>query len=150
MIFDRTAEDISTALSIRAEKVQKGIELTESDITALERGTLTYNTLNRIENKQDEQQTRLNDMAYSVTLFGNKVWDATQIYSQAEFDRVLANLEKLKQAFYTLKETPAIPDSNYRRYDTINAVEKILNDIDVVIADIISHYRQCGDIVCGE
>lgn len=150
MIFDRTAEDISTAISVRSEKLQKGISLTEEDIQALERGFLTINTLNRIESKQDEQQKKLNDMAYIVSLFSSKVWDATQIYSQVEFDRVLENLEKLKQAFYTLKETPAIPDRNYRRYDTINAVEKILNDIDVVIADIISHYRQCGDISCGE
>lgn len=150
MIFDRTAEDISTAISVRSEKLQKGISLTEEDIQALERGFLTINTLNRIESKQDEQQKRLNDMAYSVALFRNKVWDATQIYSQVEFDRVLANLEKLSQAFYTLKETPAIPNHNYRRYDTINAVEKILNDIDVVIADIISNYKYCGDIICGE
>ena len=54
MIFDRTQNDVDTAILIRSEKVQNFETLTESEIATLEKGTLTINTLNRIENKQSE------------------------------------------------------------------------------------------------
>ena len=50
MIFDRTQEDIEKAYELRS-KLQNGDSLTESEMTLLERGTLTINTLNRIEEK---------------------------------------------------------------------------------------------------
>ena len=33
---------------------------------------------------------------------------------------------------------------------SINALEKILHDLDVMINDVKSHYRQCGAFECGE
>ena len=53
MIFDRTQNDVDTAIRLRREKVQTFQELTESEIVILEKGTLTINTLNRIESKQE-------------------------------------------------------------------------------------------------
>ena len=150
MIFDRTIEDINAAISIRADKVQKGVKLTESDIIALERGTLTYNTLNRIENKQEELKNLFYNMGYMTETIINKLWDNSGIYSQAEFDRLIENTEKLKRAFFVYLDTPIIPNNNYRQYNTMNAVEKILYDVDVMINDIKSHYRICGVAVCGE
>lgn len=150
MIYDRTMADVTTAISIRAEKVQKGIELTESDITALERGTLTYNTLNRIENKQEELKNLFYDIGYTTETITNKMWDKSGIYAQEEFDRLIENTEKLKRAFFVYSDTPIIPNNNYKQYNTINAVEKILYDLDVMINDIKSHYRICGVAVCGE
>lgn len=150
MIYDRTMADVTTAISIRAEKVQKGVELTESDITALERGTLTYNTLNRIENKQEELKNLFYDMGYTTETIINKMWDSSGIYKQEEFDRLIENTEKLKRAFFVYSDTPIIPNNDYRQYNTINAVEKILYDLDVMINDIKSHYRICGVAVCGE
>lgn len=150
MIYDRTMADVTTALSIRAEKVQKGVELTEDDIIALERGTLTYNTLNRIENKQEELKNLFYDMGYTTETITNKMWDSSGIYAQEEFDRLIENTEKLKRAFFVYSDTPIIPNNNYRQYNTINAVEKILYDLDVMINDIKSHYRICGVAVCGE
>ena len=54
MIFDRTQEDVDTAVRLRNEKVKEFKNLTNEEINTLERGTITINTLNRIENKQTE------------------------------------------------------------------------------------------------
>lgn len=150
MIYDRTMADVTTAISIRAEKVQKGVSLTSEDIVALERGTLTYNTLNRIENKQEELKNLFFDMGYSVDDMSHSVWNNKDIFKQSDFDRILDNEEKLKNAFFVYKDTPKIANNNYRIYSTINEVEKILFDLDVMINDIKSHYAICGAIVCGE
>ena len=66
-----------------------------------------------------------------------------------EFDRILRNIEILRNAFFVYKDTPDIPDNNYRKYQTINDVEKIIDDLDVMINDVKSHYRECGTFESG-
>ena len=149
MIFDRTQADIDRAIDIRANKVQKNIELSKSDIAQLERGFLTINTLNSIENKQQELKNLFNSDAYFVKDFENRVWTYTDYFKQADFDRILNNLNKLKKAYFVYSTTSLVSDDNYRRYQTINAVEHILHDLDVMLSDLKSHYRQCGDTECG-
>lgn len=149
MIIDRTQADVDMALKIRAEKIQKFLELGESDITQLERGFLTINTLNRIEEKQQELKNLFNSDAYFVENFNSQFWTYTDYFKQADFDRILDNLNKLKQAYFVYSTAPQVTDDNYRKYQTINAVEHILNDLDLMISDVKSHYRQCGDTECG-
>ena len=150
MIFDRTQKDIDTALDIRANKVQKFLELTEEEIATLEKGFLTINTLNRIEDKQTELKNLFNSLGYYNVNVYNKKWDYIDIFKQEDFDRILRNLQGLINAFFVYKDTPDVPENNYRRYQVINDAEKILFDMDVMINDIKSHYRECGTFVCGE
>ena len=79
MIFDRTQNDVDTAIRLRNEKAKTFQELTESEIAILEKGTMTINTLNRIENKQEELKNLFNEMGYWNTPMTNKVW-AKMIY----------------------------------------------------------------------
>lgn len=150
MIFDRTQNDVDTAIRLRIEKVQNFQELTESEIATLEKGTLTINTLNRIENKQEILKGLFNEMGYWNTSISTRQWAYTDIFEGAQFDRILHNLEVLRQAFFVYKDAPNMPDSNYRKYQTINDVEKILYDLDVMISDVKSHYRECGTFESGE
>lgn len=149
MIFDRTQNDVDTAIRLRREKVQTFQELTESEIAILEKGTLTINTLNRIENKQDELKNLFNDMGYWNTPITNKVWGENDIFNVDEFQRMLDNTNVLRQAFFTYKNTPNTPPISYH-YNDINALEKILFDLDVMINDVKSKYKRCGTFRCGE
>ena len=149
MIFDRTQNDVDTAIRIRAEKVQTFAELTDADVTALERGTITINTLNRVEEKQEELKNIFNDMGYWNTPIINKAWDATQIFDVDDLERIFSNTEVLKQAFYEYKSTPKTPTARYH-YQNINDIEKILYDLDKMIEDVKSRFRECGTFECGE
>lgn len=149
MIFDRTQNDVDTAIRLRNEKVQKFKELTEEEIGILEKGTLTINTLNRIEQKQEELKNLLNEIGYWNTSVKSENWQYSDFFKQEDFDRILENLISLMDAFFVYSYTPKVPDNNYRKYQTTNDVEKILNDIDVMINDVKSHYRECGNFECG-
>ena len=149
MIFDRTQNDVDTAILLRDTKVKKFEELTENEIATLEKGTLTINTLNRIEDKQRELKNLLDADVYFVENFESKSWNYTDYFKQADFDRILDNLSKLKRSYFVYSTTPKVTDNNYRRYQTINAVEHILNDLDLMINDVKSNYRQCGNAECG-
>lgn len=149
MIFNRTQADVDTALSIRKEKVQTFTELTESDITTLERGMLTINTLNRIEEKQAELKGLFNDMGYWNTPVVNKTWNYDDVFYTDDFQRIIDNTNVLRNAFFVYADTPATPPISFG-YEDINSLEKILFDLDVMINDIKSNYRQCGTFECGE
>lgn len=150
MIFDRTSEDVANAKKIRDEKVKSFAELTEEDIETLERGMLTVNTLNRIESKQAELKKKLDEVYYFTAPFITRTWEYTDFFKQEDFDRILSNLNVLRVAFYTFRDTPLLPISNYRRYEVINDTEKILFDIERMIDDLKALWRECGTFECGE
>lgn len=152
MIFDRTQNDVDTAIILRRDKVQKFQALTESEIATLEKGTLTINTLNRIETKQEELKNLFNDIGYWNTPITNKQWTVNDIFDnngERDFQRILDNTNVLRQAFFVYKATPNTPPISYY-WDDINSLEKILYDLDVMINDVKSNYRECGTFESGE
>ena len=149
MIFDRTQNDVDTAILLRNTKVKKFETLTESDIATLEKGMLTINTLNRIETKQEELKNLFNEIGYWNTPIINKTWGENDIFNADEFQRILDNTNVLRNAFFVYKATPNTPPISYHWQD-INALEKILYDLDVMINDVKSNYRECGTFYCGE
>ena len=149
MITNRTQYDVDTAILIRNTKVKKFEALTESEIAILEKGMFTLNTLNRIEEKQEDLKGIFNDMGYWNVPITNKSWDNTQIFDENEFQRIIYNTSVLRQAFFVYKDTPNTPPISYHWQD-INALEKILYDLDVMINDVKSHYRECGTFESGE
>ena len=82
MIFDRIQEDVNSAISLRNSKVKAFEDLTREEINILERGTITINTLNRIENKQAEISELLSQLSINVNI-ENKNWEEIQIFNQA-------------------------------------------------------------------
>lgn len=148
MIFDRTISDVRKAEDIRRNKVQKRATLTDADITALERGTLSLDTLNRVELKQAELAQTLTKMGYPVACV-NHAWADTNIFDEAEFLRICDNNANLRRAFFVFKNTPADAVPMYR-YDQINALEHILYDLEQMITFTKLHYRRCGNYRCGE
>ena len=149
MIFTRTQADVVAAETLRNEKVKKFQSLTESEVATLEKGTITINTLNRIENKQEELKNLFNDMGYWNTPITNKVWGENDIFNVDEFQRILDNTNVLRNAFFVYSDTPKTPPVSYY-FEDINSLEKILNDLDVMISDVKSYYRECDTFECGE
>ena len=96
MIFDRTQNDVDTAIRLISEKVKAFQQLTESEIATLEKGTMTINTLNRIESKQDELKSLFNDMGYFGCDIENKQWAETDIFDVDNFQRIIDNTNILR------------------------------------------------------
>ena len=148
MITDRTANDVSLAKTLRA-KLQSGQSLSDAEISIMERGTMTINTLNRIENKQAELKELLENVGYYNTPIQNKTWEYTECFKENEFQRILNNLNVLRNAFFVYTDTPGTPPISFH-YENINALEKVLFDIEAMLNDMIDRFRECGTFECGE
>jgi hypothetical protein len=79
----------------------------------------------------------------------NLEWNYDNYFKQADFDRILKNLEILRDAYFVYASTPVVPNRNYRQFATINAVEHILNDLEKMVDDVRENYRICGVTECG-
>ena len=149
MITNRTINDVNLAKKIRAEKIQKGFEITDNEVETMERGCVTINTLNRIEQKQSELKTKLNDMGYFDTNISNVLWNYTDIFNEHDFKRIIDNNIVLRKAFFVYLDTPKVAIAKYH-YDQFNRLEKVLVDLETNINYTINHYRRCGTFNCGE
>ncbi len=149
MIYDRTASDIESAKQIISEKVKKFISLTDNEFKTLEKGCVTIDTLNRIENAQKDLVHSIKEMRYSVLGVLNKEWTFQDIFDEKELSRITNNLTQIKDAFFVYNATPATPTPKYH-FENFNAIEKIILDILTMIEDVKSNYRECGNFECGE
>ena len=148
MIYDRTQADVDTAKILRA-KVQSGQTLTEAEISAIERGSFTPATLNRIESKQAALAGILYGYAYLVHIENKIDWDNHDIFTYQNHQRILNNLDALKRAYYSYASTPNTPSYMFGLLEA-NDIEKILVDIENMITDMVSRFRECGTFECGE
>ncbi len=149
MIFDRTANDVESARQIISQKVQKFIELSSEEVEKLERGCVTINTLNRIENAEKELGELLYAMRYCVFNLSNREWTYEDIFDDNNLSRIVENLTLIKNAFFVYSDTTTTPSKRYH-YENFNAIEKNIVEILSIIDDVKSKYMQCGEFQCGE
>lgn len=149
MIFDRTIDDVNTAIEILNSLKNGGYfpGLTASEKETLERGTLSLSTLNRIEDKMKELKTEFGDMGYFVGL-ETKHWSNGDIFKTEDFARILNNIKALRMVFYVKPDTPDTPKARYH-FDNLNKIEKILHDLESMIDVVIMYAPQCGNTYCG-
>lgn len=148
MIFDRTALDVDAAVKIRDEKVKSHQELTEEDIDILEKGFITLNTINRIEENQSELKSLLNNMGYYGNEIVNKKWQEQDYFLKSDLERIVKNNNTLKNSYYVFSSTPvdAIPIA---RFEEFNKIEKMLYDLETMVNDMTSRFKRCGTFNCG-
>lgn len=148
MIFNRTQKDVKDSQHIVENFVQKGSLLTDEQKAILARGTVTTETLNRIESKQEEIKKRLNDMGYFSTSIENKQWLKGDWFFDEDLKRIVKNNSILRKAFFVYKSTPTNAIAKYH-YEEFNRLERILFDLESVMSYVENNYKICGTFNCG-
>ena len=150
LIYDRTAEDVERALAL-AKKAEAGT-LTDAEKTEWLAGMKgCYNTadMNRVEAAVQTLAAELNAAGYTVEIVP-QAFAETDTVRLSQWQQYLANVQALRDAYYTLAETGQLPDVADRLdYAGANTIEKILADIDLLIGWMKSSYRRCGTFQAG-
>jgi flagellar biosynthesis/type III secretory pathway chaperone len=142
MIYDRTAQDVEQAQEIFETKVKNFVALTEDEKTALERGRVTVDTLNRIEQKQAEIATMLKQWHYLKQDIANKTW-SSGVFRQEDLKRLADNTKILRDCFYVMSANIANPAARFY-YTEFNNMEKILWETSQLIKFTESSFKHCG------
>ncbi len=143
LITDRTQADVNRVKEL-AVKGKAGTWTTaeRAEWLAGMKGAYNYTDFNRVERAVAEIASLLGVPVETVT-----TWKATDIPTEADTTRYLANVQRLKTVCQGLAGTPNAPESMQRfTYKEANAIEKILTDIETVI----NSWTRCGEVYCGE
>lgn len=146
LVYDRTAQDVETA------RTQRGMTLTPL------KGCYNITDMNRVESAVKTLAATLTAAGYPVeiapVLKGSKAedreWQEGDIVRRAQWTTYLDNVQKLRDAYYTLAETGELPKPEDKLdYQGANTIEKILADIDLLIGCTKASYRRCGTFRAG-
>ena len=150
LIYDRTAEDIERALAL-AKKAEAGT-LTDAEKTewlAGMKGCYNAADMNRVEAAVNQLAAELNAAGYTVEILP-QAFAETDIVRLSQWRQYLANVQALRDAYYTLAETGQLPAPGDKlKYTGANNIEKVLADIDLLIDCMKSSYRRCGTFQAG-
>lgn len=160
LVYDRAEDDVTSSAAIRKSYQTLGnwSGLTDAEKAQLERGTLTYNTLNRVESAVKTLAAALTAAGYPVevtpVLKGGKAedreWQEGDIVRRAQWTTYLGNVQRLRDAYYTLAETGELPTPEDKLgYAGANTIEKVLADIDLLLDGMKSIYRRAGTFSAG-
>lgn len=160
LIYDRTESDETASIAIRKSYQTLGnwSGLTDTERAQLERGTLTYNTLNRVESAVKLLAAALTSAGYPVevtpVLKGSKSedreWQEGDVLYRPQWTTYIDNVQKLRDAYYTLAETGELPAPGDKlKYTGANTIEKVLADIDLLLDGMKSIYRRAGTFTAG-
>lgn len=124
-IFDRTDQDVLKAITYDniGYKYLTNEQKAEWDNGL--KGTLNYNDLNRIEG----------NIKYLFDIFGvinidvKTNWNYTDIPTLSDFQRILSNIERLRDLYKVFEETPVTPNIPINTYQKVNDIEKIIHDM---------------------
>jgi hypothetical protein len=145
-VYDRTQADVERVKALNDKYAAGTISEEEKrEWAAGMKGALNAADLNRIESNIREIAEAL---AVSVTV---KMWGADQIPRASDFKRIRDNVQRIREAWSALKDTPATPDPPLTTYQKWNAIERILHDVKCVYDRVMGSYYYCGDeIYAGE
>lgn len=78
-------------------------------------------------------------------------WQTTDIIRLSQWRQYIANVQALRDAFYTRFATPELPAADAKlTYEGANTIERVLADIDELISCMIAGYRRSGTFNAGD
>ena len=146
LVYDRTAQDVETA------RTQRGTTLTPL------KGCYNITDLNRVEAAVKTLAAALTSAGYPVeiapVLKGSKAedreWQEGDVLYRPQWTTYLENVQRLRDAYYTLAETGELPAPEDKlEYTGANTIEKVLADIDLLLDGMKSIYRRAGTFSAG-
>lgn len=80
----------------------------------------------------------------------DREWQEGDIVRRAQWTTYLDNVQRLRDAYYTLAETGALPAPGDKlTYTGANTIENVLADIDLLLDGMKSIYRRAGTFTAG-
>ena len=153
LVTDRAQTDVAYAQAL-AEKISAGTateaELAEWNAASL-KGSYNASDLNRVGAAMQYVADRLNGFGYAVSISPKADWLETDSPRQSDMEAYLFQLIVLRNAFAVMQSTPSVPlDMEELTVAEANNIEKILEDVDLLLTRAAQAWFYSGDVFSGE
>lgn len=162
LVYDRTTKDVAEVRRLLAKlDPETGDGLTAAEQAKWDaglKGAYNFTDLNRVESAVKLLAAALTSAGYPVevtpVLKGNKAedreWQEGDVLYRPQWTTYLDNVQRLRDAYYTLAETGKLPKPEDKlKYTGANIIEKVLADIDLLLDGMKSIYRRAGTFTAG-
>ena len=144
--FDRTQADVDYAIQKIAEWI--AADITGSSILVYDlKGCLNVSDINRIEGNIEYLSEQLKLHGYSPNTIV-KSWTDRGILNTNDVSRIINNVKSLIDSFYQHPDAPPLPDGMLG-YSEINAIEKNISLIKVIIDEMVGSFKKSGTFQSG-
>ena len=147
-VYDREEKDVLRVKELNGKILDRTITSEEKEEwMAGIKGALNVLDLQRIEwNTRLIGEFELLKLSMSV-----KSWNYGDIPKVNDFVRILDNVQKIRDAWALMTDTPQVPEHQLNTYQKWNDIEKIMHDTTYTYArGVRSFYYSGSDIYAGE
>lgn len=153
LVTDRTQQDVIYAKQL----IEKLVTGTATDAEKAEWNSLTikgvYNhtDMNRVGAAVEYVAMRLLECGISVDVLPKYDWSESDTPTVSQMERYLSDVATLRNALAAMPTTPQVPVTmSNLTWSEANAIEKILQDTDVLISNMKASWFFSGDLFSGE
>lgn len=122
----------------------------KTDRTSANKGYLHYDVLNRIENNCEYIAQLLNVNLIPVTITVKTNWTAADFPFLTQINRIRANVNALKTAYYHAGIAPEIIIHNTLDWIDANTLEQNLLNINTLLQNMIAAFKYSGTFAAGQ
>ena len=152
LITDRTLADVERWKALRDKGLQGMTAEEKAEWFGEMKGRYAYTDMNRVESAVDEVARKLRTLGYDVPELTVKTdWNVRSLPTRVDFERYFDNVEVLRGVFPLSDDIPETPITGSRLdYAIANDLEKIIEEVDLMVQKIISARYYAGDIFAGD
>lgn len=154
---DRNANDVyeveleATNAAGTVSKIKTTVYYGLHLITDRTGGYYNASDLNRVGASVAYLAERLQSAGYSAAVLPKTDWTAADVPNVSQMTTYLDNISAIRGALSVLPTTPAVPpDMDKLTAQEANDIEKILQDVDWLITNMMAAYHYSGEIYSGE
>lgn len=150
LITDRTAQDVSRWRELHV-KGYAAMTNAEREEWATSKGAYNYTDLNRVENAVAYIADLLSSLGYGVEIAKTRTWTIYDVPTASDMNRFLSNVRTIREAFSVMRTTPVAPSTMQRlTHTSANNIERILQDVETLVNNMVAAFMYAGDIYGGE
>jgi chaperonin GroEL (HSP60 family) len=151
LITDRTEEDVNRVKAMLAKGWATLTEEEQAEWNAGMKGAYNYKDLNRVEMAVSYLKDYLGSYGYVADIGPLRTWTEKDVPTVSDMQRYLDNVRIIRSVLTVFPSTPQVPESmeNFT-FTKANQLEKILQDVESLVKNMVAASIQAGEIYGGE
>lgn len=150
VIVDRDQSDVHKIATLNKKKWDNFTDDEEAFWYGVVKGAYNAEDLNRVGWAVERIAGMLEAMGFAFEVSPKSDWKEEDIPTDEQLSVYLENVRVLRGLIAVKSDTPQVPpDMDKLNWGEANDIEKILEDIELLLRKSLAAFRHCGAAVCG-
>lgn len=150
VIVDRDQSDVHKVATLNKKKWDNFTDDEKAFWYGVVKGAYNAEDLNRVGWAVELIAGMMKNMGFGFSVSPKSDWEEEDIPTAEQLSVYLKNVRVLRGLIAVKSDTPQVPtDMDKLTWGEANDIEKILEDIELLLRKSLAAFRHCGAAVCG-